>query len=283
MVDIEPAGLGEGPAWDGARLLWVDVFAGLVHAADESGTRKHTWRVGRHVSAALPGCGDEVLLVAREGFALLSGDGSVTPVLDVLGDVSDLRFNDAKCDPVGRALAGTMAYDSRPGAGSLYRLDNGPVATVMLPDRTVSNGMAWSPDGDRIYYIDTLDHRIAVFAYYPLSRAPLGKVLSVIDVPFIDGNPDGMCVDDEGALWVALWDGSSVRRYTPDGRLDTVVDLPVKRPTSCCFGGASGDTLFITSAYRGLATPSALDGCLFAVRPGVTGRPATPWRRVAGV
>jgi len=253
------------------------VFAGLVHAADPSGTRHRTYEIGRHVSAVLPTTTADLLLVVREGFARLSLSGVVTSVLDVLGDRSEVRFNDGKCDPAGRALAGTMAYDSRPGAGALYRLDDGPAATVVLPDRTVSNGMAWSADGDRMYYIDTLDRRIVAFPYYPSSRAPLGRPLSVIEVPASDGNPDGMCVDDDGALWVALWDAGQVRRYTPDGRVDTIVDLPARRPTSCAF---AGDTLFITSAYRGLVSREPLDGCLFALRPGATGRPAIRWRPV---
>jgi sugar lactone lactonase YvrE len=277
VVDTDPAGLGEGPTWDAVnqRLLWVDVFAGRVHAADADGVRRRTWEIGRHVSAALPTSGADLLLTTREGFVRLDPGGIVTPLLDVLGDNIGVRFNDAKCDPAGRALAGTMGYDSQPGAGTLYRLDPGPSATVLLPARTVSNGMAWNAAGDRFYYIDTTDQRIATFAY---GGASLGDPLSVIDIDRSDGSPDGMCIDDAGALWVALWDGGQVRRYTPAGRLDAVIAMPVSRPTSCAFGGPDGGTLFITSASRGLAAPEEYAGCVFALRPGVTGRPATPWQ-----
>jgi sugar lactone lactonase YvrE len=282
VVDTDPAGLGEGPTWDAVnqRLLWVDVFAGRVHAAGADGVRRRTWEIGRHVSAALPTSGADLLLTAREGFVRLDADGTVTPLLDVLGDNTDVRFNDAKCDPAGRALAGTMAYDSTLGAGALYRLDPGPIGTgpsvsVLLDSRTVSNGMAWNAAGDRFYYIDTTDQRIATFAY---GGASLGEPLSVIDVDGAEGSPDGMCIDHDGALWVALWDGGQVRRYTPDGRIDTVIPMPVSRPTSCAFGGSDGGTLFITSASRGLPEPEQYAGCVFALRPGVTGPPATPWQ-----
>jgi sugar lactone lactonase YvrE len=275
VVDADPAGLGEGPTWDAVnqRLLWVDVFAGRVHAADADGVRRRTWEIGRHVSAALPTSSPDLLLTAREGFVLLNARGTVLPLLDVLGDNTEVRFNDAKCDPAGRALAGTMAYDSQPGAGALYRLEPGPSVTVLLPTRTVSNGMAWNAAGDRFYYIDTTDQRIAIFGY----STSLGEPLSVIDVPVAEGSPDGMCIDDDGALWVALWDGGQIRRYTPDGRIDAVIPLPVSRPTSCAFGGPDGGTLFITSASRGVVEPEQYAGCVFALRPGVTGPAATPW------
>ena len=308
VVDLQPAQLGEGPTWDGvnARLLWVDIFAGLVHAADAAGARQQTWSIGRHVSAALPTTTADILITAREGFAVLGADGTVSPLVDVLGERSEIRFNDAKCDPAGRAIGGTMAYDSTPGVGALYRLDPGPsagipsagipsagmpvagmpVATEILGGRTVSNGMGWNATGDRMYYIDSPERRITTFGYDTGSDAPLAAPLSTIDIPVGDGDPDGMCVDDDGGLWVALWDGGEVRRYTPAGVLDSVVQLPVSRPTSCAFGGPAGDTLFITSASRGLsdeelaAQPYA--GCVFAVSPGITGRPATPWAPIVG-
>ena len=276
-----PAELGEAPAFDAVnnRLLWVDVFAGLVHAATPGGTIERTWEVGRPVTAALPSRSADVLLTIGTTFAVLSGRGDVRPVLSL--DLAGSRFNDAKCDPYGRAVAGTMALDAHPGAGALLRLDPGgpgrsrPHTTVLLGERTVSNGLAWSAQGDRLYYIDTLDRRIACFAYSPTAR--LGHPLSVINVPAAEGNADGMCIDDAGCLWVAMWDGSCVRRYTPDGIIDTVVNLPVRRPTSCCFAGG---TLFITSAHRRLDERTELDGCVFAVEPGVTGPPATPWAAV---
>jgi sugar lactone lactonase YvrE len=290
VVDPAPAGLGEGPAWDaaGQRLLWVDVFAGHLHVAGADGGRRYTYTIGRHLSAALPAAGPGVLIVAREGFAVLDAvtagpavrDAVSTqrPVLDVLGGDQTLRFNDAKCDPAGRAVAGTMAYDSSPGAGALYRLTDGPAVTLLRSKVTVSNGLGWNPAGDRLYHADSPTGRVTTYAYR--TDGPLGAPLAALEIPPAHGYPDGLCTDDDGGLWVALWDGGQVRRYTPDGRLDTVVQLPIQRPTSCCF---AGDTLFITSAYRGLTDPAPHSGCLFAVRPGITGPAATPWRPITGL
>lgn len=279
------ADLGEGPCWDLERglLTWVDITAGRVHLMTENGTPQGSHEVATHVGAALPADGGGWLLAVRDGFVLLSQDGSVTEVCTVGPDRPDIRFNDAKVDPAGRAFGGTMAYDTRAGAAALYRLDSGPQATVVLDGLTLSNGLGWSPDAGRFYFIDSHTQQVAVHDY-DLSTGELGGRAVLVEIPEADGMPDGLCVDDDGCVWVALWGGAKVHRYTPDGRLDTVLELPVSQPTSCAFGGASGDILFITTAVFELddATRRAepLGGALFACRPGVTGPAATPWRPV---
>jgi sugar lactone lactonase YvrE len=274
LVDDAGARLGEGPAYDARRdrLIWVDILGKRVHLCDRSGRRLASHDVGRHVGAALPAADGTVLLAAREGFATLDPDGTVRPLLDVLGDRPELRFNDGKCDPAGRAFAGTMAYDSTPGVASLYRLDPGPAATPVVDGLSISNGLGWSPDGTVMYVTDTPERAVDAFDYdvgtgQLSGRRPAAR-------PAGPGFPDGMCVDDDGALWVALWGGYAVRRYTPDGRLDAEVTLPVPYVTSCCF---VTDTLFITTAKGQGDEPLPLAGGLFAVRPGVGGPPATPW------
>jgi sugar lactone lactonase YvrE len=209
----------------------------------------------------------------------------MTRLLDTLADRPELRFNDAKCDPVGRAWAGTIEASMSPGTGTLYRLDPGPIATPILHGLTVSNGLGWSPDGRTMWFADSGDRAIRGFEY-DLEHGRLGPQGLEIELQQTAGKADGLCVDDEGHVWVGLWGGSAVHRYAPDGRLDTVVRVPAGQVTSCAFGGPGGATLFITTARVGLAEdalrlePHA--GGLFVVEPGVTGPPATPWRLAPG-
>jgi sugar lactone lactonase YvrE len=284
--------LGEGPTWDArtSELVSVDILSGTVYIHDAEGARLATHVVGGHVGSALPADGGGWLLAGADGFAFLGRDGSLLPLLDVEADRPDLRFNDAKCDPWGQALAGTMRYDQAPGSGTLYRLDApaGPVvagaprfeARILLQNVGLSNGLGWNAGGDVLYFIDSLTRRVDSFAYAPdIER--LGERQQVVLIGPGEGTPDGMCVDAEGCLWVALFGGGAVHRYRPDGQLDTVVGVPVPNVTSVAFGGELGDRLFITTA-GGDGLPHANGaGGIWVVEPGVTGAPATPWRRPA--
>jgi sugar lactone lactonase YvrE len=278
--------VGEGPLWDERRgvLSWVDIPRGEVHASSAAGQILRSYSVGRAVGAALPAAGGGWLLADADGFTMLAVDGSLTVLLGTLAERLDLRFNDAKCDPAGRAWAGSVAHDLAPGAGSLYRLDPGPVATLVLGGLTVSNGLGWSPDGRTMWFADSALPYISAFEYDPQTGA-MGSARQPVPLAETSGVADGLCVDDEGSIWLALWGGGAVHRYTPDGRLDTIVRLPVERVTSCAFGGPHGATLFITTAR--LDGPEAerepLGGALFTVTPGVTGPAATPWRLESGV
>ena len=280
---LSPAGadLGEGPSWDAARnaWCWVDITSRAVHVTDEAGATVAQWPTPQDVGAALPSAGG-FLLASRDGFDFLADDGTVTPICAVQPDRPDIRFNDAKCDPHGRAFAGTMAYDETPGEAMLVRLDPGPQVYPVLTGLTLANGLDWSPDGRRMHFIDSRSQQVARFDY-DLDAGALGARTGAIEIPEAQGLPDGMCVDDTGAIWVALWGGSAVHRYTPDGALDTVVHLPTRHVTSVAFGGRRAATLLITTARLGLddealaAEPYA--GGLFVVEPGVTGPAATPW------
>ncbi|WP_433258384.1 SMP-30/gluconolactonase/LRE family protein [Streptosporangium sp. CA-135522] len=271
MVEAAGAELGEAPLWDTrhGRLVWVDITAGLVHLLGGP-----TYRVGGHVSAALPAAGGGWLLATREGFSTLAEDGTVTPLLTVPGD--GMRFNDAKCDPDGRAWAGTMAYDQTPGAATLYRLDPGPIATPVLPGLTISNGLGWSPDGRTMWFVDSLTQRITGYAY---ADGVLGPISAVVAIEPEYGMPDGLCVDVDGCVWVGLWGGGAVHRYTPGGRLDTVVRVPASQVTSCAFGGS---TLYITTATYQMDAAALerepLAGGLFTVETSTHGPAATPWK-----
>jgi sugar lactone lactonase YvrE len=172
------------------------------------------------------------------------------------------RANDAAVAPDGALWAGTMRYDEAPGGGTLSRIaPDGTVETV-LDDVAVSNGTGWSPDGRLMYYIDSPTRRIDVFDF---DGQQVGGRRQLAAIEEGDGFPDGLTVDADGCVWVALWDGGAVRRYTPDGKLDRVVELPVPRPTACAFGGADLTDLYITTARTGLTAPHPLSGSVLVI------------------
>jgi len=271
--------LGEGPSWDAASggLSFVDILAGHVYVANTERV-VDVLEVGAHVGAALPATGGGYLVARRDGFVRLGGDGTVEPLALPLRDQPELRFNDGKCDPTGRAWAGTMPYGPGPGRGVLYRLAGSEAAEV-ITGVGLSNGLGWSPDSRTMYFIDTAAAHVDAFDFDAASGT-LGARRTLVDLADAEGSPDGMCVDGEGCLWVALWEGWEVRRYAPDGRQVGAVRMPVSKPTSCCF---AADMLVITSAAHGLghrdvtAQPHA--GAVFAIGPGVSGPGATPWVR----
>ncbi|SDI35134.1 Sugar lactone lactonase YvrE [Actinokineospora alba] len=262
------ARLGEGPVWDvrAQRLYWVDILGKSVHVHDPSGLADEVFDVGTHVgSLAVREQGGLVLAVA-DGFRAFDF-GSTSEIAVVTHPGPPARFNDGKCDPSGSFWAGTMPYDQEPGAGIVYRLDPDHSVRPVLPGVTVSNGLDFTPDGRTLYYIDTPTGRIDAF---DVDAGVLSGRRTVVEVSA--GSPDGLTLDADGCLWVALWGGSAVHRYTPDGRLDRVVDFPVSRPTCPVFGGADLGTLYVTSASVGVDEPHA--GALFALEVGVKGLPA---------
>lgn len=274
VVTAAGAELGEGPVWDvrSGRLAWVDIMAERLHLTDTVSGATETIGVPLDVGAVAPRAAGGFVAALQDGFWVV-GDGPPQRIAAIPEARPGLRFNDGKCDPVGRFWAGTMAYDEAPGAGALYRLDLNGGVTRMLDGVTISNGLAWSLDGGTMYYIDTPTQRVDAFSYDAVS-GEIGDRRSEIHTPPEAGAPDGMTIDAEGGLWIALWGGSAVHRYL-DGRLERVIELPVSQPTSCCFGGEGLDELFITSAWHGLSPDvrraEPLAGALFRVRPGLRG------------
>jgi sugar lactone lactonase YvrE len=274
------AELGEGPVWDERlrRLVWVDIQRGRVHLYDPEAGRCRHLRAGQPVGAAAPSAHGGLVLALAGGFARLDVEtGALAMIAEVEADRPENRMNDGACDAVGRFWAGTMALDTRPGAGSLYRLDPDGRVTRVLTDVTISNGLDWSLDGRTMYYVDSPTRRIDRFDYDP-ATGEIGNRRPFVSIPEEAGLPDGLTVDAEGGVWVALWGGAALHRYGPDGRLDRVVPLPVTQPTSCAFGGPDLADLYVTSARMELSPeqrrrqPQA--GGLFRLRPGVAGRPA---------
>ncbi|MBN6056806.1 SMP-30/gluconolactonase/LRE family protein [Nonomuraea sp. RK-328] len=265
----------EGPVWCArwGGLRWVDMLAGDVLHLDADGTvrRRHAGKVAAVVRPRTAGG----YVVAGERELLLAGSDDLDAPLRSLGEQwSDpgIRMNDGGCDPDGRFYIGTMAYDETPGAGDLYVAEPDGSLRVVVPGVTISNGFDFSPDGALAYYADTPTGRVDVFDYEP--GRGLWERRPFVSVEPERGAPDGLTVDAEGGVWLALWGGGAVHRYGPDGTLEAVVELPVVNVTAVTFGGEGLDRLFVTSSARGVdraEQPAA--GSVFTADPGVLGRP----------
>ncbi|MEV6291200.1 SMP-30/gluconolactonase/LRE family protein [Streptomyces sp. NPDC051896] len=256
------AELGEGPTWDPAtgRLIWLDILGMRVHTYDPATGRRTVRTTEQHVGAVKPRAGGGLVLNLRDGVGLLDPDDTFRWLHHE--PVAGRRANDAAVAPDGSLWAGTMRYDEAPGGGTLTRLTGDGTAQTVLSDVTVSNGTGWSPDGRLMYYVDTPTRRVDVFDHdgeRVHGRRPF------VEIEEGAGFPDGLTVDAEGCVWVALWDGGAVRRYTPDGALDRVIQLPAPRTTACAFGGAGLTDLYITTARVGLSAPHPLSGSLLVV------------------
>ncbi|MFF5309828.1 SMP-30/gluconolactonase/LRE family protein [Streptomyces massasporeus] len=256
------AELGEGPTWDAAtgRLLWIDILGSRLHTYDPATGRRSVRRTEQHIGAVKPRAGGGLVLNLRDGIGLLDPDGGFRWLHHE--PVPGRRANDAAVAPDGALWTGTMRYDEAPGGGTLSRVTGDGSVDVVLDDVAVSNGTGWSPDGRLMYYIDSPTRRVDVFDHAD-GRITGRRTLAEIEESA--GFPDGLTVDAEGCVWVALWQGSAVRRYTPDGELDRVIELPVPLVTACAFGGADLSDLYITTARVGLTEPPALAGSLFVV------------------
>ena len=241
-----------------------------------------TLQVGRHVGAAAPAVAGGYVLAAAGGFWHADDDGGLRELAQPEAGRTDVRMNDGICDPQGRFWAGTMAYAETPGAGRLYRLELDGSCTLVLDGLTISNGMGWSPDATTMYLADSGVGDVFAFDFDP-SGGTLDQRRTFAHVSVPGAAPDGLTVDSDGDVWVALWNGGAVARYAPDGSLRETLPVPVDRPTSCAFGGRDGATLFVTTSREGL-DPAALARqphaghvlCLDGL--GVTGPPCTPYR-----
>ncbi len=270
--------LGEGVVWDDAnrRILSVDIMRGRVHLFDPATGVRRTIEVGQPVGTVVPRRRGGLMVAVRDGFAELDPDtGALRFVAHVELDKPGQRMNDGACDAAGRFWAGTMCMQERPGLGSLYRLDPDGSTHTMLTGVGISNGIDWSLDGSRMYYVDSLAQRIDAFDFDAAAGSIANRrTFAAIDPA--DGTPDGLTVDAEGVVWLALWGGSCVHRYLPDGTLDGILPLPVTHPTTCAFGGPALDELYITSAIIKLSDEERrrqpLGGAVLRCRPGVAGR-----------
>ncbi|MEX5712529.1 SMP-30/gluconolactonase/LRE family protein [Parafrankia sp. FMc6] len=286
---------GEGPVWvsDWGGLHLVDLLAGDVLALDPGTAAVSRRHLGSVVAALRPRTNGGAVLAMERGFGLVDApheagrspfaadqNGGQPPALRLLPELwsrhAGVRMNDGACDPDGRFYCGSMAYSEEFGAGALYRLDLDGSVSIALTSVTISNGLAWSPDGSNAYYVDTPTRCIDIFDYDP--ETGLGNRRPWAVAPADVGAPDGLTVDADGGVWVALWGGGAVCRFDPRGRLDTVLRLPVPRVTACTFGGDGLDTLYITTSQVETDLerhPSA--GAVYAAQVGVRGLPLFPF------
>jgi len=265
---------GEGPSWnaDDATLSAVDTTGRSVVLFDGCGRLLRTFRHDSDVGAALPVRAGGFIVCDQPGLSYRTPDGPAQRLLTC--NPPGLRMNDAKVAPDGAIWAGTMSYDQTPGVAALLRWDATTPVNVLLSGRTVSNGLDWTADERGFYYVDSGSPVVLRFAV--VDGRPVAPAVAVeLEAGTV---PDGLCVDVDGCLWVALYGAGQVRRYDPEGFLDTVVTLPATRTTSCAFGGPDLSTLFITTSRLGLdgagRAAQPLAGRVFAVSTGTSGRPA---------
>lgn len=270
------AALGESPVWDvdNQILHLIDILAQKIHQLDPArGTVRSVAIDGVPGAIALRRDGGYVGGIGLD-FATIGPDGSVTPIARAS---AGHRVNDGKCDARGRFIAGTMDRNERRGAAALYQLHVDGTLTELLSDVTLSNGLDWSPTGDTLYHVDTTLERVDAFDY-DLDSGQIGERQPFADLKDVPGRPDGLTVDAEGGVWVAVARAGVVHRYDRNGRLDAVVEFPTPIVTSCTFGGRDLGELYVTSS-RALLPESQraqdpLAGCVFVVEGlGVRGRP----------
>lgn len=259
---------GESPVWDAAagRLVFVDVPAGRVHGWIRGADAPVVLAaLDRPVGAVVPRAGGGFVLAAADGLVALTSTDVTTPLLALEADVADRRANDAVAGPGGHLYVGTTTYHHDAPVGFLYRVD--PDATVheVASGLTLANGIAFTPTGTRAYFTDSVTRRVDVFDHDPTTGALTGRRPFAETGP--DGYPDGLTVDAEGGLWVALWSAGRLHRYDERGALDAVVEVPVAGVTNAAFGGPDLDELYVTTT----AGPEPGAGGVFAYSPGVAG------------
>ena len=271
--------LGEGPVWDEEEeaLYWVDIKAAAVHRYAPASGATQSWPMPERIGCIARRRQGGFVAGLKSWFAFLDlPSARIEPIGDPEPDLPGNRFNDGKCDAAGRFWAGTMDDNEENPTGSLYRLD--PDCRWHRIDRgyVVTNGPAFSPDGRTLYHTDSVGRTIYAFDLSP--DGSVSSKRSFIEIPTDAGYPDGMTVDSEGHLWVAHWGGWRLTRFRPDGTIERAIELPVAQVTSCAFGGAALDTLYVTTASIGLDAKARakqpLAGGLFELPVGVQGLPS---------
>ena len=276
--------LGEGPVWDEARqrVLWVDINAGTVHGGRlQAGfvAPEMELRFNETVGTVVCDARGELLVAGARRVYRVVGDSRVAVHADLVPASKVSRLNDGACDPAGRFVVGSMALDGRHGEECLYRLEDDGAVTVLDGDLTISNGLAWSPAGDVMYSVDTNPGVVWSRPYDP-ATGESGERTLVVRLDH-GGWPDGLCVDTDGNVWVAIWGGGEVRCYTPAGERLATVSVPAPHTTSVAFAGADRDLLLITTATDQLSAAQLdeypLSGRLFTAHVGAVGLPVAPW------
>lgn len=278
------AELGEGPAWDGRAglLYWVDIHAGLLHLFQPRTGSDRAVPVGEPLGCVAPCQGGDLVLGVRSGYVRLDlASGILTHLATPEPHLPGNRFNDGKCDPAGRFLAGSMDDAEEEASGSLYSLAADGTWKTLRKGLRISNGLAWSPDYRTFYHIDTPTRLVQAYDY-DLERGEIANPRTALSVPPGLGWPDGMTSDVEGMLWIALWGGAQITRWDPaTGRMLAGVPLPALQPSSCVFGGPGLTDLYVTTARARLSAEQLnrypLSGGLFRIQTKIRGLPTFPF------
>jgi sugar lactone lactonase YvrE len=258
-------------------LYWVDIHAGILHTFNPSSGAKRTVSLGEPVGCVAPSRIGSLILALRSGFWTLNQPAGTLTQLAVPERIPGNRFNDGKCDPAGRFLAGTMDDAEEEASGSLYSLSSDGTLKSLLTGLRISNGLTWSPDYKTFYFIDTPTHLVMAYDY-DLETGDIANPRPVVRLPPELGWPDGMTSDQEGMLWIALWGGAKVTRWDPaTGRMVAAHPVPALNVTSCIFSGPDLSDLYITSARKGMSAAQLaeypLSGGLFRLKTEVCGLP----------
>lgn len=282
-VQAANALVGEGPTWDGSRqrLLWLDTRRPALYAFSPDAGQTDQWPLPpERASCVLPTTDGRFVVAGMRGIELLDlQTGELQSIANPEGRGSGNRLNDGKVDRAGRLWVGSVHSEFVAPSGSLYRMDPDLSVHRMDTGFVCSNGIGWSPDDRTMYFVDSMIG--AIFAYeFDLTTGELGQRRTFAHLREEEGAPDGLTVDAEGHVWVAIWDGWRINRYAPDGAIVDEIAMPVPRPSSCMFGGPDLRTLFVTSASSGrdrldrsALSRGPLSGGLFALEPGVAGLP----------
>ncbi|WP_020526838.1 SMP-30/gluconolactonase/LRE family protein [Flexithrix dorotheae] len=278
LIDAK-AKLGEGAIWHPTenKFYWIDIEGKKLHIFDPSTGEDREIDTKARIGTVVPVKSGGVLAALENGiFKLDLSNEKFELVTNPLEE--GIRFNDGKCDPKGRFWVGSMALKGTKGAATLYRLDTDGSIHHMIDSVTISNGIVWSLDQKKMYYIDTPTGKVMGYDYDNETGSISNPVVAV-EIPEGMGHPDGMTIDAEGMIWIGMWDGYAVTRWNPEtGELLGKIEVPAKNITSCAFGGENLETLYITTASIG--TPEEVlnkypqSGGVFAVKPGVKGIPA---------
>jgi sugar lactone lactonase YvrE len=270
--------LGEGAIWNHktGELMWVNITGKILNFYNPKLKYNKEMFTGQMIGTVVPSESGKAMIALENGFYQFDPEtGSKHFIIDPEKEISGNRFNDGKCDPAGRFWAGTMSLEGKKKAGALYRLDPDRTVHKMIEGVTTSNGIVWSRDQTKMYYIDTPTREVMAWNYNN-ETGEISNPQTAIEVPEDMGFPDGMTIDSEGNVWIALWGGAAVGCWNPEtGELLRTIDVPAKNVTSCAFGGDDLGTLYITTARQNTNEkelekfPHA--GGVFKIRPGVKG------------
>jgi sugar lactone lactonase YvrE len=287
LLDAKAA-LSEGPSWDAARqlLYWIDIYAGHLHVYNPVSGEDRIHALGQSIGCVAPARSGRLVLAVRDGLATLdlftdkTSDAFLeAPTLKFLAQpelhLPGNRYNDGKCGPDGRFLAGSMEQAEEHNTGSFYSLSPDGTLKTLLTGLGISNGLAWSPDHKTLYHIDTPTHNVMAYDY-DLTSGEIANGRLAVRVPDEFGWPDGMTSDTQGRLWVALWGGAGLTVWEPGtGQLLERIPIPAKNVSACVFGGPERNQLYVTSARKGLDEATLaeypLTGGLFRIETDVEG------------